>query len=56
MGMGMAVVTSEPDKFIDVAKDNDVEAKVIGTVTKEPGAVVRSAGITAPGRSLKFAA
>lgn len=56
MGMGMAVVTSEPDQFINVAKDNDVEAKVIGVVTKESGAVVRSAGITAPGRSLKFAA
>lgn len=56
MGTGMAVVTSEPDKFIDVAADNDVEAKVIGIVTKEPGVVVRSAGVTAPGRKLKFAA
>lgn len=56
MGMGMAVATSEPDKFIDIAAENDVEAKVIGLVTKEPGVTVRSAGLTAPGRKLKFAA
>jgi phosphoribosylformylglycinamidine cyclo-ligase len=56
MGSGMMVVTSQPDKFIDVAHDNDVEAKVIGTITKKPGVVIRSAGVTAPGRKLKFAA
>lgn len=55
MGTGMVVVTSEPDEFIDVAKGDDVEAKVIGMVTKEPGVVVRSAGLTAPGRKFKFA-
>ena len=56
MGTGMTVVTSEPEKFIDVAAENNVEAKVIGLVTKEPGVVVRSAGLSAPGRKLKFAA
>ena len=56
MGSGMVAVTSEPDKFIGIAADNDVEAKVIGVVRKEPGAAIRSAGVTAPGRKLKFAA
>lgn len=56
MGTGMAVVTDQPDKFISVAEDNDVEAKEIGTVTKLPGVKVRSAGVTAPGRKLAFAA
>jgi phosphoribosylaminoimidazole (AIR) synthetase len=56
MGMGMAVVTSEPEEFIEAAADNDVEAKIIGLVTKDPAVTVRSAGVTAPGRKLKFAA
>lgn len=56
MGSGMIVVTSQPEQFIEVAGNNDVEAKIIGMVTKEPGVVVRSAGVTAPGRKLKFAA
>ncbi len=56
MGSGMIIATSEPEKLIDVAAENDVDAKVIGLVTKEPGVVVRSAGVTAPGRKLKFAA
>lgn len=56
MGMGMDVVTSQPDELIDVAKENGVDAKVIGMVTKEPGVIVRSAGLTAPGHKLTFAA
>jgi phosphoribosylformylglycinamidine cyclo-ligase len=56
MGAGIIAVSSTPEELIECAEDNGVEAKVIGMVTQDPGVVVRSAGITAPGRSLKFAA
>ncbi len=56
MGAGMVVATSQPEKFIDVAQENNILAKVIGEVTKAPGVVIRSAGVSAPGRKLKFAA
>lgn len=54
MGMGMAVVSSEPDKFITVAAENGVEAKVIGEVTDKPEVVIRSAGLTDRGSKLTF--
>lgn len=56
MGMGMAVVSSEPDKLINVAAESGVDAQIIGTVTKEPGIVIRSAGLSKPGQKLVFAA
>ena len=56
MGSGMIVATDEPEKFVGVAAENDVEAKIIGMVRREPGVTIRSAGVTQSGRKLKFAA
>ncbi len=56
MGHGTINATSQPEELIKVAAENGVEAKVIGSVTKETGIVIRSAGARTPGRKLKLAA
>lgn len=45
MGIGMIVVTNEPDKTIQTAKDNDIEAKVIGEVIEKPEIRIKNMGI-----------
>ncbi len=36
MGNGMMVITPEPDKVIEIAKANGIEAQIAGSVIKEP--------------------
>jgi phosphoribosylformylglycinamidine cyclo-ligase len=54
MGNGMVVATPEPETLIEVADDHSIKAKVIGTVTKEPGITIRSAGVKTPGSILEY--
>ncbi|MBU6323547.1 MAG: hypothetical protein KGI41_01290 [Patescibacteria group bacterium] len=52
MGQGMAVITPEPEKAIAAAKRFGIEAKVAGTVTKEPGVRFTSKGAFSAGERL----
>jgi phosphoribosylformylglycinamidine cyclo-ligase len=45
MGQGMALVTSEPDTVLTVAREHAIEAKVIGHVTSQRGIVIKSKGL-----------
>lgn len=52
MGQGMIVVTKESDQVIKIAKEHEIEAKVIGEITKKPGIVISSKGLE--GGNLRF--
>jgi phosphoribosylformylglycinamidine cyclo-ligase len=47
MGQGMILITPSPEEAIAVAKAHGIEAKVIGSVTKEPGIKLSSKGYNA---------
>ncbi|MFC1521156.1 AIR synthase-related protein [Elusimicrobiota bacterium] len=44
MGQGMIIATTNPDEVLDVAKQHEIDAKVIGTVTGEKGIRIKSRG------------
>jgi len=54
MGQGMIVVTPEPDKVMDVAKNYHLEAKVIGRAVPTPGTSIRSQGTFKKDKVLEF--
>jgi phosphoribosylformylglycinamidine cyclo-ligase len=47
MGQGMILITPSPDEAIKVAQAHGIEAKIIGTVTDEPGIKLASKGVNA---------
>ena len=48
MGQGMAVVTPDPDTVIAAAPQFGIEAQYAGSITKEPGILIRSMGAEQP--------
>ena len=51
-GNGMAVVTSEPDKVISIAREHGIDAKDAGEIIKEPVIKIRNMGIQKQGEFL----
>jgi phosphoribosylformylglycinamidine cyclo-ligase len=45
MGQGMLVITPEPEKVMETAKNYNIEAQVAGTVTEESGINISSKGV-----------
>jgi len=45
MGQGMVLISPSYEEVIDVANEYDIEAKVIGNVTKKSGIVINSQGL-----------
>ncbi|MDB5185747.1 MAG: hypothetical protein JWL85_270 [Candidatus Saccharibacteria bacterium] len=57
MGNGMIVATPDPSRMIELVGEHGMEAKVIGTVTKETSNItIKSAGVMTPGVKLVYAA
>lgn len=54
MGQGMVIVTPEPEKVTHIAKSYNIESKIIGEVTKEPGIRIKSQGVENKKRLLEF--
>ncbi len=54
MGQGMIIITPEPNEVIKVARKYNLEAKVIGEVTSNPGITIVSQGIFKKNEVLKF--
>jgi phosphoribosylformylglycinamidine cyclo-ligase len=54
MGQGMIIVTPEPEKVIEVARNYRIKAKIIGEVTSTPGITIKSEGVFQKGDKLKF--
>jgi phosphoribosylformylglycinamidine cyclo-ligase len=54
MGQGMALITDEPEKVLAHAKEQGVDAKLAGEIVKEPGVILTSKGVEAPGEELIF--
>jgi phosphoribosylaminoimidazole (AIR) synthetase len=42
MGPGMVIASPEPESVLEVAEEHGIDAKVIGTVTDEPGIRIRN--------------
>ncbi len=54
MGQGMVVITPEPEKVIDIAKQHNINSVVIGKVIGEKGIKIKSRGNEKPGKYLSF--
>lgn len=54
MGPGMVVVTPEPEKVLEAAEVNGIDAKEIGRVTEKPGIRIRNRGIRQDSAWLDF--
>jgi phosphoribosylformylglycinamidine cyclo-ligase len=54
MGQGGAVITSKPDKVIEIATQHGIESDVIGRVTSQPGIRIISKGYYSKNRTLNF--
>jgi phosphoribosylformylglycinamidine cyclo-ligase len=54
MGAGMIIATTEPEKVLEVANLEDIQAKVIGEVTQEPGIRIRNRGAVQDEEWLEF--
>jgi phosphoribosylformylglycinamidine cyclo-ligase len=54
MGQGMIIITPEPNEVIKVARKYNLEAKVIGKVTSNPGITIVSQGMFKKNKILKF--
>ncbi|MCX8011623.1 MAG: AIR synthase-related protein [Desulfobacterota bacterium] len=54
MGQGMIVVTPDPEKVIEVARNYHISAKIIGEITPTPGITIKSQGVFQKGERLKF--
>ncbi len=44
MGNGMLIVTDQPEKVIDIAKEYSIDAKTVGEIMKEPGIKIKNKG------------
>lgn len=45
MGQGMVVITPKHDEVIQIAKEDEIDAKVIGEVSTQPGVRIRNRGL-----------
>ena len=54
MGQGMIIVTPEPNKVIDIARDHNLKSKVIGQVETKPGIRILNSGIYSDNKYLNF--
>ena len=54
MGQGMIIITPEPEKVINVASFHNIESKIIGEITKNPGITIKSKGYYSEGEELRF--
>jgi len=54
MGQGLAIITPEPEKVIAEAKKAGIEARLAGSITKDPRITIKSRGIEKPGQPLSF--
>lgn len=54
MGQGMVLFTQDAQSVVTVASSYNIEAKVIGKITKTPGVIIVSKGFSTPGRELIF--
>jgi len=54
MGQGMVVVSPDPEGVISIAKNHQINAQVIGEVTKESGIRIKSKGYLKGGEYLEF--
>jgi len=54
MGQGMLIVTEDTEKVIKIAGENGIDAKVAGIVDDKGEIVLKSKGVEAPGRLLKY--
>jgi len=51
MGQGMALVTPNPADVIVIAREHNIEAKIIGDIREEPVVRIRSRGLNAGKKS-----
>jgi phosphoribosylaminoimidazole (AIR) synthetase len=54
MGQGGLVITGDPGSVIEVAKEFDLDAKVVGEITKKPDITIVSKGAQDTGKELAF--
>lgn len=54
MGQGMVIVSPDPENVMKVAQKHNIESKVIGEITQEPGIRVKSQGVMSNGEQLTF--
>ncbi|MBI4116279.1 hypothetical protein HY449_00880 [Candidatus Pacearchaeota archaeon] len=54
MGQGMIIITSEPEKVMNVASFHNIESKIIGEITKNPGITIKSKGYYSEEEELRF--
>lgn len=54
MGQGMVLVTPEPENVLAEAKNAGVEAKIVGTIVREPRVKIVSKGTQKTGQELLF--
>lgn len=54
MGQGMIIVTPEPEKVMEISKDHNIESKIIGEITKNPGIRIKSQGAFSKSQVLEF--
>jgi len=54
MGQGMIVITPTPEDVMRIAKEHEIESRVVGEVTKETGIRIKSQGIHSKDKELLF--
>jgi len=54
MGQGMIIVTPEPESVMNIAKNHDIESKVIGQVESKPGIRIFNSGAYSQNQYLNF--
>lgn len=54
MGQGMILVTPDPERIIQIAKEFRIDAKLVGEIREKPGIKIRSKGIYKEGKILSF--
>ena len=45
MGNGLMIITDQPEKILQIAKEHSIEAKLVGQVTQRPGIRIKSKGV-----------
>ncbi len=54
MGNGMLVITPEPEEIIQIAKENNVEAKIAGKITMDEQIKINNKGNNRSEETLVF--
>ncbi len=54
MGNGMLIVTSEPDKVVDISKKYDVDARIVGQITSDKTIKIKNKGFFKEKEYLEF--